>query len=46
MKNPNDPKDKTYQKPDWEKQQLFERFTMACALKACVDTSSASMIKT
>jgi hypothetical protein len=27
-------KKKSYQKPVWEKQRLFERFSMACCLKA------------
>jgi hypothetical protein len=36
MENPNEKKAKVYQKPSWEKQQLFERFVMACTTKnAC-----------
>lgn len=31
-------KAKIYQKPSWEKQQLFERFVMACTYKSCGQT--------
>jgi hypothetical protein len=31
-------KEKVYQKPRWEKQQLFERFVMACTYKSCFST--------
>jgi hypothetical protein len=36
MEKPDDKKAKIYQKPSWEKQQLFERFIMACTYKSCI----------
>jgi hypothetical protein len=36
MKKKIEKKEKVYQKPSWEKQPLFERFSMACASKALV----------
>jgi hypothetical protein len=46
MKNPDDVKNKTYQKPGWEKQQLFERFTMACRTKICASPLRVIQLKT
>jgi hypothetical protein len=46
MKTPDDVKNKTYQKPGWEKQQLFERFTMACSFKICRNPGHKGQLKT
>lgn len=34
MEKQDEKKAKIYQKPSWEKQQLFERFVMACTTKS------------
>jgi len=37
---------KSYQKPSWEKQKLFERFSMACCLQTggCTKGQGASKV--
>jgi hypothetical protein len=46
MKTHDKQKNKDYQKPSWEKQQLFERFTMGCNAKQCNNAGLQNQLKT
>jgi hypothetical protein len=46
MEAKTDGKGKVYQKPSWEKQQMFERFTMACKVKSCSTTGQQNQLRT